>query len=774
MTPNQMSQPEDSEDAGIVESSLSRGSAAASAGAFVRACRIDLPPDDVVEEIEFERFFRLNLNFLDLHAAGTNTTQIDRSRFNQAQAPAPVMGMDIGAMPVALYMPFTQQWRLDGYSRGRLVNSFTLGPGEDQTIELFTWDRFRSSLESSMSLESEQASESSGSRRDVTDVARDVSTQTGLELTTSGKVGFTVGVVNVNLGGGTSAKTAVNDAEKSTRSSIVEATSRSTNRVRMSRTLKVSESRESGREERVTRKLRNANACHTLTIPFFEVLANYHVETFVRTEELKLVLLIGSSWLSQLRSFDRLAIRVHQRTLTLALLDGTLMAGFDAARFLDARDRACKILCTGCTCETSASADTSLKEWDAVVAAARTVMTAVDTLRTRTVFFPFSVAWAVPAPAGGAGLNPMIVAAGIADIKRHLFDRALSEQAPRLVGDLGAVGITGGATAAVSPTQARALQTVISSLPGDTLAKLRNDPGLADKVGWEIYGAVLLFHPEVISAGVIAAIVRSDAGGLTTYDDEGLLDGLTQFATAYAEWVAKQAEADKNAETKAELARIADEERAARVLENFGLRETAEAEERLQALLEHLNDPRNIDHYRFAVWNERSGASEDKVTALALAGLVDPAPVGVVGDQLAVAIRLDREPRWAAFFAESVNELVTNTQRDERRYILPTAALYAEAIVGDCCACEDSIRVLQRLQHEELRLRNEHSRLENKRLEARLNATPPLLDQDCQVKASCAVLACVPLDDIAKKLGQGDTSGTAATDTPAPPAPPNQ
>jgi hypothetical protein len=98
-------------------------------------------------------------------------------------------------------------------------------------------------------------------------------------MNTGGKVGFTADVVKVDLSGGMSARTAVNDAEKNTRNTIVEATTRSTNNVRTRRTLKVCDSRESGHEERVTCRLRNANQCHTLTIPFFEVLANYCVRS---------------------------------------------------------------------------------------------------------------------------------------------------------------------------------------------------------------------------------------------------------------------------------------------------------------------------------------------------------------------------------------------------------------------------------------------------------------------------------------------------------------
>ena len=376
-------------------------------------------------------------------------------------------------------------------------------------------------------------------------------------MTTGGKVGFTVGVVNVDLTGGTGAKTGVNEAEKSTRNSIVEATTRSTSHVRTSRTLKVSESRESGREERVTRKLRNPNVCHTLTVPFFEILANYRVATFVRAEEVRLVALIDTAALSKMSAFDRKAVRAHETSLRLALLDREMEPGFAAARELDARDRACAVLCEGCACEEDQLFETDSKEWEAVVTAARAIAKAVEALRTRTVVFPASVFLAVPAAVGGGGVSPPVITYAITDIKRYLFNEALDDGAPRLVMDLAAVGIGTGATAAVSAAQARAIHGVLSGLAPTSLAILRSDPGLADRVGWEIYGAVLLFHPELISGGAIAGGVRAAAGGLTSYDDEGLVNAISAFGPAYDEWLKKQAEAEKDAETRAALAKIA-------------------------------------------------------------------------------------------------------------------------------------------------------------------------------------------------------------------------
>lgn len=731
-------------------------SAETTGGRFLDRCRIDLPLDDVVEEIEFERFFRLDRRFGDLHPEKPAPTNADH--------PPELAEVNILDLPMALYMPFTQQWRLDGYSRGRVVNSFSLGPSEEQTVEIFTWDRKHTAFESSTSFEADQSTESSGSRRDTTDVSHDIARQAGLELTSDGKVGFKVGVADVNLSAGMTARAGVNEAEHTTRSLIVDATSRATGRVRTGRTLKVTESREAGREERVTRKLRNPNTCHTLTVPFFEVLANYHVSTFVLTPKVRLVVLIESSQLNE-TVFDRQAVRVHETTLRLALLDRTLAPGLDAARLLDSRDRACSILCGGCSCADDKPNEADGADWDAVVAAARAIADAVDKTRARSYYFPASVGWSVPAPVG-FGFTPDIVTSGLNDIKRYLFKEALAAAAPRLISDLAAVGLAGGLTATVSASQARAIHTVVTTLPPTALPLLHFSPRLADQVGVKIYAAVLLFHPEFLSAGVIAAQVRSAAGDLLLYDDAGLLGALTAFESAYDAWTKRQIAAHLGDEKRAELARIANEERDLRILESYGLRETADAEERLQALLDHLNDNRNRDHYRFAVWNERSGAADDKLTLLALAGLIDPTPVGIVGNQLAVPVRLEHEKEWADFFAEGTADLVKNTARDERRHILPTAALYAEAVVGECCACEEAIVTKQQHEAEEARLRNELLRLEKNRLELRLDASPPRIDKEYPPPSTVCV-SCGSPCHCDRPAGTAEPGGVhAPTDAP--------
>lgn len=734
---------------GSADSNVSDAVAAAESppptGRLLADCHIDLPRGDVVEEIEFEKFFRLNLLFGDLRevsdkqleklkVAALPKAKGDKVKKGQGEL---VVEEDVLELPMAIYMPFLQQWKLDGYTQGRIVNSFSLGPGEEQTVEIFTWAKSSSGLTSTTSFETEQETESSGTRHDALDVSRDVAHQAGFETSTDGKVGFSVGVAKFDLGAKASGRAALNEGEKETRQEIVDATTRSTGRIRTSRTLTVTESQEAGSEERVTRRLKNPNECHSLTVPFFEVLANYQVSTAVRGDQVRLVALIKSSLLSGVTVIDRAFIRSHESALRLALLDRTLEDGFDAARFLDARERACDVLCNSCSCEEEDSGEADGSKWEALADAARKVAAAATKIRTKSVRYPLSVRGVVPPPFG-FGLTVPIINAAAADIRSYLFNKSLAKNAPSLINDLTATGV-GPAPASVTTSQARAMARVIGALPPPALALLPADPQVADGVGWEMYGIILAFTPEFITAGVVTQRAK-DTVGMNRFEDEGLIAAITAFSGAYSEWVKEQEANRAGDERLRELARIAKEERNMRILESFGLRDTANAQERLAALIDHLNDPKNLDHYRFAVWNERSGAADDRVTALALAGVIEATPVGIVGDQLAVPIRLEDKPKWRKLFEESVEDLTKSTTKDLRRYILPTAALYSEAVLGRCCACEESIVNQQELAAERGRLENNAIRLENKRLEARLEKK--LFDREFAPQYGLCVCGC--------------------------------
>lgn len=757
---------------------------------FVNECRIELPVNDIIDEIQFERFLILDVIYGDLNKPpilsiadrlsslskssaastktrspsntsnrATSTSASSRSRGGRgvAAAASSTLGtteeipysstnsalMDLSSkiplaklsalleraastqpseplnhLQLAFYMPFVQQWKLGAYSRGRLVNSFTLAPHEEQIVELYTWDRNRTGLESSMSFETDQSSQSSNTRRDTSDISSDLTRQSSFELTTDGKVGFQIGVVKADMTAEATAKVGLTEAEKSTRNAIVEATSQSSNNVRSSRNLNVTESHEYGKELRVTRTLKNPNTCHTLTIPFFEILANYHVKTSVRPDGIRLVVLIPSAVLSDLTRFDRASVRDHETSLRMALLDRSLDPGFAAARLLDSRERACALLCSGCDCPDQApSSEASGTEWDIVAEASRKMSAAAQGYRNDPVTFPASLP--------GALLND---AQALRDLKRYIFLKIVSVVHPGLLEQIDAVAVP--AASAPSQSQVRQLASIAASISG-SMDKLRTNQTAGSAVYGEMYVAFLLTLGDPVAAWLSSNIVKANAGGsLDSGDDNGLLDETVAFIAANEAWLQKQAgDAAKNSKL-VELARIERMERGVRLLETFGLEASSDAAERLDALLNHLNDSSNLDHYRFAVWNERGAGSDPFVQTLAMAGYIDPTPVGIVGEALAVPVRLDYNSQLRGFFDRSVSGLANQAPSDDKHYILPTGSLMAEGIVGACAACEPSVRQVEELALERTRLVNSWLEMEIKRLQARLASKPPILGPD--------------------------------------------
>lgn len=748
------------------------------AGEFISACNLDLPKNDVIESIDFERFFVLNLSYGDLSGPATlsfgriedpnfnpvplsadpddwaafrartsymrisnihgpseafhEATRSPQDRMNPFETPNTTTALntaygmsamhlaDLAPMPLALYLPFRQLWKLRGYNRGRLVNSFTLAPLEDQAIEIFKWDRLSSTIESSTSFESEETNESSSTRRDTTDVARDVSRQTGFETNSSGKVGFKVGVVNADLSAGFNARAGINDAEKETRNAITEVTTRSTGHVRTSRTLKVVETREQGQETRTTRKLHNPNSCHTLTVVFSEILANYEVDTFVRADAARLVVLVNSATLSAVDHFNRANIRSHESSLRLALMDKSLADGFDAARFLDARSRACEVLCTGCTCDEGSSVPQNNTLFTNLRNAAAMLATVLNTINGYNVLFPVSVL-GVPTPAGQPAID---------DVRRYAFKKALQNYAPGLLSSLSALTLpTTGSS--ITAAQIESINQRLNGIVIENYAKLLSDGSTSDVIRNEIYFYLVTYviH-EWLSAAITLGIIWARLNSLSSFDDFGFVSAVNGFRAAYAAWQAWVKDEMEKDEKLAALRRIEKQERDLRVLEAFPLRETADANERLDALLGHLNDPRNRDHYRFAVWNERSGASDPTLMNLALAGLTEPTPVGMLGDQLAVPVKLLPGSRLEKFFNDSFSDLLANPPHDRQDHILPTPALYADAIVGSCDSCEENIERNNQLDLERKKIENDIRGLEARRLKARLDAQTPLLDRE--------------------------------------------
>ena len=74
---------------------------------------------------------------------------------------------------IGLFTTFEQTWTLAGYSRGSLVNSITLAPQEEITIEIFTFDRRKVEEERTLTTEFERNTDVSAMNTITSTIARE-------------------------------------------------------------------------------------------------------------------------------------------------------------------------------------------------------------------------------------------------------------------------------------------------------------------------------------------------------------------------------------------------------------------------------------------------------------------------------------------------------------------------------------------------------------------------------------------------------------------------
>ncbi len=258
----------------------------------------------------------------------------------------PLPSVPFPSLALALYVPYRQTWQLLGYARGAVLNSISLAPQEETTIEIYTWDRRKRTLEKSLSTESEQSLETTVTNRDTVETVHEAAQDSGWGV--NGKIGVTIPSSPVDFGVGGDIKQNLKDANKSTHQVMAEAVQKASAKLKATRQTKVEESEEFGSEQRVTRKLKNPNMCRTLNLDCYEVVAGYSVSTVLRRDQIRLCLLVPHLIPG---AVDRGFLLCHEGVLRSVLRDPTYVGGFDASHTLAAADRLCNFKCkAACDC----------------------------------------------------------------------------------------------------------------------------------------------------------------------------------------------------------------------------------------------------------------------------------------------------------------------------------------------------------------------------------------------------------------------------------------
>ena len=239
-------------------------------------------------------------------------------------------------------LEFREVWRANGYSLGDLLHSLPLAPGQRRRIAIVDWER-RTTTTREEALEfEEQLNAFTGRDRDITEI---VGSRLSEEISAgsrnrtwgvsggigagfiSGAFGIFGGVAGSHGGSSSSAwqnasRTFAGDSLQNLRDRVIQRSSA----VRDQRATVVQTAAQGETMRAETEVVANYNHCHAMTVEYFEVLRHFLItHELADVRECLFVPL-------PIREFDRGKALRWQTPLTARLRDRALLPGFDAIR----------------------------------------------------------------------------------------------------------------------------------------------------------------------------------------------------------------------------------------------------------------------------------------------------------------------------------------------------------------------------------------------------------------------------------------------------------
>ncbi|MEU4236249.1 hypothetical protein [Actinoplanes sp. NPDC026619] len=678
----------------------------------------------------------------------------DTDRYSYRQPPPKVhvaatgnglVDLSTVGLPVAVLLPWKQTWTLKGFSRGNLISSLAMAPGEETTITVSSWERRTKSLSQSAETDVEQAFDYNSTTRDTEDVMREVTSTNEFDAQAYGSLdaSYSPGVasIRVQAGGQVANAQSLANATKSSTQHVRESTSHAATRVRSRRVTTITESVETEQRTSVVRTIRNPNLGHTLTMNFHEVLAHYDIDLVFNKAGVRIVVLVPNP--VEVPHFTELLVRVNEATLRSGLLDAALVDGFEACRLLEAYKQAAIELRSLASAgkmerdlDRQRETPTSSQAPKPANPYATTVNSILADLKQRAAAFAgVDVGGALTSIA--AHRSPS--ATELTSAQRWLFKR--------LVGAKFGTGLTTEldrlASATISPEAARSLLSAMppaGSTPAlDSLGGLgdkdKEDAGLAGRItsmtGYVFWDWGTFWYPN------------AKKEGLYDVEDGGIPGALAQLKTAFQNWEAKEAEGSGQQAAAAVVAAANEEQSTTTIADKlemkFGAEMIGSARERSQTLLTHLNQHR--DYYRYVLF-QALPPSEQLQRLMEVApqlkiGMFEPHVVASDGPNLAIPLAPLAETTLMKVVTSLATEMENATREAEASgdriatdtVILPTPGISVESWRGDCEALEDHLVALRAAEVRRAVAEARSAELEADRRAARIDAddlTDPL------------------------------------------------
>ena len=242
-------------------------------------------------------------------------------------------GGKLPSYEIGLYTSYEQSWELMGYSRGALLNSITLAPKEELSIEVFTFDRLKIEKEKELTTEFEKNLEVTTFARASTEISRDLTTTTDVNADVGLGIPLPIEGVPVNLDLSGGASNQVKEGIQSTINQVNEVTVNASEKFKSKTKVKIVQTRETGEETRTIRKIVNPNGSRTLTLNYFELLETYKVTTGLKDTK-KFCLLVDNP---TPEAIDINFVMAYEDRLQKALLSPNYLPGFEAAKKIAAQ-----------------------------------------------------------------------------------------------------------------------------------------------------------------------------------------------------------------------------------------------------------------------------------------------------------------------------------------------------------------------------------------------------------------------------------------------------
>jgi hypothetical protein len=653
-------------------------------------------------------------------------------------------------LPVAVFVPWRQTWSLTGFSRGSLLHSIALAPQEQVTLQVFSWERRIRSLEQSSETEVEQDTETTQTSRDTDDVFREMVAKHDFDWQLSGSLdaSYSNGVASIQVGvdGQVSDTQSIEQTARTSSQRVRESTIKATGRVRSKRVTRITQTVESGHEERVTRVIRNPNQCHTLTLDFFEALAHYEIKLEFLSDRLRLVVLLPNP--IQVTEFSSELIRRNETSLRDALLEPALVDGFAACRLVAAYDEA-KALVLKQQADAAKSTEVDAQRDQPPTPTAPDPAAPQQAEVTRIVK---AMVAALKQIHDAAGVDPAMVAIRdhrpvSEDVRRKgqywLFINFAAAKFPAVLSTLDQLASTPG-------SELEDAQKLLSVLPKpDAPTNLGNLNQMSD--GEKETACIA----SKIKSGYMKSswdwawwTGRMREEGLYTANDAGLGGLADQLARAYQDWEAKKAQgaAMKNQDVAKTEAEGKQDQASAddKLAMAFPLEELATAYERQKVLRAHLEEHREF--YNFALF-QALPPSEQVLRIIEVSngrlqvGVFEPRAVAMNGSRLAVPLTpLAGSATLQSFLANLKTKLTAAFQSSDGSAsadttVLPTPGVTVSSRLGTCSGCEEFIEKSREQELKRLAALAEQAQWEATRRQKRIEESKNYDDFDEEAPA---------------------------------------